>query len=233
MYRSYKVTAVIAAAGKGSRMKSPTNKQFLVLKDKPVLAHTLAAFQKCELVDAVVVVSGREDIAHCRENIVSKFSLTKVTDVLPGGPTRQQSVSRGLEAVEDGIVIIHDGARPIIHPGLIEEGIELLLEQGLDGTACAVPVKDTVKMVGRGEVVERTLEREKLRAVQTPQCFLCEAIKEVHRRAAREGIEATDDLALLENYGYSAKLYGGRYDNIKITTPEDLLLAGILMEGRS
>lgn len=232
MYRSLTVTAIITAAGKGTRMKSPLSKQFLDLNGRPVLAHTLLAFQQCEAVDGILVVMEPEYIDHCGEDIVERFGISKVRGILAGGSTRQQSVAAGLEAVPEGIVVIHDGARPLVGCGLIEQGIERLMDLGLDGTACAVPVKDTVKLVDRTERVERTLDRERLRAVQTPQCFKAAAVKEAHRRAAQEGIQATDDLMLLEHYGYRVALYPGRYDNIKITTPEDLLLAGVLLEGR-
>ncbi|MFA7214605.1 MAG: 2-C-methyl-D-erythritol 4-phosphate cytidylyltransferase [Bacillota bacterium] len=232
MYRNLTVTAVVVAAGKGSRMNSPVNKQYLMLKDKPILAHTLSVFQRCDIVDHIVVVAARKDIPCCRQSVVEGFSLTKVKDILAGGCTRQQSATMALEYVEEGIVVIHDGVRPFVDCSLIERGVEKLVGQNIDGTACAVPVKDTVKLVDDGERVQRTLDRARLRAVQTPQCFMAEVIKEVHRKAAVEGAEATDDLALLEHYGYRVSLYPGRYDNIKITTPEDLLLAEVLMEGR-
>jgi 2-C-methyl-D-erythritol 4-phosphate cytidylyltransferase len=233
MYENIRVTAVIAAAGKGSRMNSHINKQYIMLKDKPVLAHTLTGFEKCGSIDTIIVVAAPEDIDYCRKSIVDRFCLTKVRAILAGGQTRQQSVARGLEAVEDGIVVIHDGARPFVDCDLVEAGIGLLLEKNLDGAACALPVRDTVKLVGPDQVVERTLDREKIRAVQTPQCFLRRPVAKAHKRATREGIEATDDLALLEHYEYRVGLYAGRYDNIKITTPEDLLLARVLMEGRN
>ncbi|HZX45921.1 MAG TPA: 2-C-methyl-D-erythritol 4-phosphate cytidylyltransferase [Clostridia bacterium] len=232
MYRSLTVTAIITAAGKGTRMKSPLSKQFLDLNGRPVLAHTLLAFQHCGVVDGILVVVAPGYIDRCGEDIVERFGITKVKGILAGGGTRQQSVSIGLEAVQEGIVVIHDGARPLVGCGLIEKGIERLMDLGLDGTACAVPIKDTVKLVDGAERVERTLDRERLRAVQTPQCFRAASVKEAHRRAALEGVQATDDLMLLERCGYRVALYPGLYDNIKITTPEDLLLAKVLLEGR-
>ena len=232
MYRNVPVTAIITAAGKGVRMKSQVSKQFLDLNGRPVLAHTLLAFQHCGVVDNILVVAAPEGIERCSEDIVERFGITKVKGILAGGSTRQQSVAAGLEAVEEGVVVIHDGVRPLVSCSLIEQGIERLMDLDLDGTACAVPVKDTVKLVDRAERVERTLDRERLRAVQTPQCFRAGTVKEAHRRAALEGVQATDDLMLLECYGYRVALYPGRYDNIKITTPEDLLLAGVLPERR-
>ena len=233
MYRNFIVTAVVVAAGRGSRMNSPVNKQYLMLKGKPILAHTLSALQRCDIVDRILVVAAQDDIPRCRRSVVEEFSLTKVTDVLTGGATRQQSVEAGLKAVVEGIVVIHDGARPFVDCSLVERGVERLVGQNLDGIACAVPVKDTVKLVDDEERVKMPLVRERLRAVQTPQCFIAEAVKEAHLRASGEVVGATDDLALLEHYGYRVGLYPGRYDNIKITTPEDLLLAEVLMEGRN
>jgi 2-C-methyl-D-erythritol 4-phosphate cytidylyltransferase len=231
MYRNFPVTAVITAAGKGARMKSPVGKQFIELKGKPILVHTLLAFEKCQSVDVILVAAAPKDIIRCEE-IIERFGITKVKEILAGGSTRQQSVAACIAAVSDGLVVIHDGVRPFVDCGLIEQGIERLLDLGLDGIACAVPVKDTIKLVDAEGRVVKTLDRERLRSAQTPQCFKAKAVKEAHRRAALEGLQATDDLMLLESYGYSVGLYPGRYRNIKITTPEDLAVADSLMEGR-
>ena len=167
MYRNLPVTAVITAAGKGARMKSHVGKQFIDLMGKPVLVHTLSAFQECGAVDGILVAVAPEDIDRCREVIVKRFGITKVKGILSGGRTRQQSAATGLEAVEGGIVVIHDGARPLVDCSLIEQGIKSLLELSLDGIACAVPVIDTIKLVDAKGKVERTLDRNAA-AVQTP-----------------------------------------------------------------
>lgn len=233
MYNGNRITAVVAAAGKGTRMNSPINKQYLMIRNRPVLAQTLNVFQKCEWIDTVVVVVAREDMEYCVREVVVKYGMTKVEKVLPGGDTRQRSVATGLEMVEGGIVVVHDGARPFFDCHQVENGIKRLLEGRLDGAACAVPVKDTIKLIDENEAVKGTLDRQTLRAVQTPQCFWVDKIKEAHQRADREGLEVTDDLSLLEHYGYNVGLYRGSYNNIKITTQEDLLFARALIEGRS
>lgn len=233
MYKELTVAAVVVAAGRGSRMNSPLAKQYLCVNDKPLLAYSLSALQQCGIIDHILVVVAQDDMLRCRQDVVRRFSLGKVRDILVGGITRQQSVAAGLEAVKENIVVIHDGARPLIDSDLINQGIKKLVEQGLDGVACAVPVKDTIKLVDDFGNVKKTLNRAELRAVQTPQCFIAEKIKKAHERAAIDGIEATDDLAVLEHYGYRTGLYPGQYDNIKITTPEDLTLMKALMGERS
>lgn len=231
MYRGLKIAAIIAAAGKGSRMKTSVNKQYIILKNKPVLAHTLEVFENSELVDNIVVVTGEKEVEYCRRNVVEKYGCKKISSIIFGGDTRQQSVNRGLTEVDCDIVVVHDGARPFLCNELIENGIKLLLEGEYHGTVCAVPVKDTIKLVGDEEMVNRTLDRKHLRAVQTPQCFYYSVLCEVQQRALKDGIKSTDDSMLLEHYGYNVKLYPGSYINIKITTPEDMLLAKILLEG--
>lgn len=229
VYRNFTVTALIVAAGKGIRMGGSLKKPYINIGGKPLLARTLDVFQHCDTVDDIAVTVAGEDISRCRSGIVEMFSLTKVTDVLAGGGTRQQSVAAGLEVVAGDIVVIHDGARPFIDCGLIEQCVEKLILQNIEGIACAVVPKDTIKSVDIKGVVQKTLDRESLRAVQTPQCFIAESVKRAHKNAAREGIAATDDLALLEHYGRRVGLHTGRYSNIKITTPEDLLIAEALI----
>jgi len=231
MYNGLEIAAIIAAAGRGSRMKKGINKQYLMLGNKPVLARTLEVFENCELVDRIVVVVAEEEAAYCRENIVEKYEFTKISHIIPGGDTRQRSVGRGIGAATCDIVVVHDGARPLLNCKLIKEGVELLVEGEYQGTACAVPVKDTIKLVNRNEVVLKTLHRKQLRVVQTPQCFYYPVLREVYRRALQDEIQSTDDAMLLEYYGYSVMLYHGSYTNIKMTTPEDMVLAKILLGG--
>jgi 2-C-methyl-D-erythritol 4-phosphate cytidylyltransferase len=232
MYRGSTVSALVAAAGKGTRMGSGINKQYLSLGGKPVLARTLQAMQACDLIDDILVVAARGDIAYCQHNIVQAFLLSKVTRIIEGGNTRQQSVALGLQALDCDMVVIHDGARPFVTCEMIEKGLGLLGDRKCDGAVCAVPLKDTVKLVNSKGMVERTLERDRLMAVQTPQCFFLSTIKEAYRRAKADAFEATDDSMLLERYGYTVQLYSGDYRNIKITTPEDLLFArAIISEG--
>lgn len=231
VYNSLRITAVVVAAGKGNRMNSSTKKQYLLLGDRPVVAHTLQVFQDCDIVDGVVAVVPRGEEEYFTENIVVKYGFTKVRKVIVGGVTRQGSVSRGLDVIDTDIVVIHDGVRPFLDCNLVQEGVRLLLKGDCHGTACAVPVKDTVKAINQEGFVEKTLYREHLRAVQTPQCFYFKIIKEVYKKADCEGIQATDDAGLLEYYGYRVRLYPGSYTNIKITTPEDMVFADALVKG--
>jgi 2-C-methyl-D-erythritol 4-phosphate cytidylyltransferase len=231
MYRGLKVTALVVAAGKGTRMNTNVKKQYMLLGGKPVLARTLQAMQDCDVVDDVLVVTARGEIDYCWQNIVQAFSLSKVAKIVEGGDTRQQSVARGLEVLNCDIVIIHDGARPFVTCEIIEQGVRLLDQKGCDGAVCAVPLKDTVKLADINGVVERTLDRNRLMAAQTPQCFFLSTVKEAYKRAQAEAFEATDDSMLLERYGYTVQLYQGDYKNIKITTQEDIYIAQAMSEG--
>lgn len=227
MYRKNRIAAVVAAAGKGSRMKGAINKQFLMLGDKPVLAHTLQVLQECGIVDEVIVVAAKDEIERCYEYIIKPYGFSKVRNVIAGGGTRQRSVAYGLDTVcsDTDIIVLHDGARPFYSCELIEQGVRIIAEGHGEGAVCAVPLKDTIKVAGKNGEVAVTLDRSKLRAVQTPQCFRYSKILEAHRMAEREGKEATDDAMLLEELGYKVVLYPGSDRNIKITTPEDMIIA--------
>lgn len=220
-----KVSAVIVAAGKGLRMNMDENKQFIEISGKPVLARTVQAFEDCSGVDEIIIVVNEEDIIFCKHNIVDEYGLNKVSVIAAGGATRQESVFNGLRQLEgmDGVVLIHDGARPFISCERILENIAAAEEYG----ACceAVPVKDTVKQADACGMVEQTLDRESLWAVQTPQSFKYDIILMAHENAAAEGFNGTDDATLVERLGYPLKLIKGNYFNIKITTQEDLVFA--------
>ncbi|MBA1336431.1 MAG: 2-C-methyl-D-erythritol 4-phosphate cytidylyltransferase [Firmicutes bacterium] len=227
MYRKKRIAAVVAAAGKGSRMNGTINKQFLMLGDKPILAHTLRVLQGCSVVDEVIVVAAKDEIEYCYEHIINPYGFSKVRDVVAGGATRQRSMANGLNTVhpDTDIVVLHDGVRPFYSCELIEQGVRIIVEGRGDGAVCAVPLKDTVKVVGENGEAAATLDRSKLQAVQTPQCFRYSKILEAYRMAEREGREATDDSTLLEEFGGRVVLYPGSNRNIKITTPEDMIIA--------
>lgn len=220
-----KVSAIIVAAGKGLRMNMDGSKQFIEIAGKPVLARTVQAFENCEAVDEIVIVVNREDILYCKHNIVDEYGFDKVSVIAAGGATRQESVYNGLRELKDtdGIVLIHDGARPFIGHDRILDNIVMAEEYG----ACceAVPVKDTVKQADSSGMVEVTLKRESLWAAQTPQSFKYDIILRAHEKAIAEGFTGTDDATLVERLGYPMRLIKGSYNNIKITTQEDLLLA--------
>jgi 2-C-methyl-D-erythritol 4-phosphate cytidylyltransferase len=223
--REFFVSAVVAAAGKGTRMNMDINKQYIEVCGIPVLSRTLLVFEECELIDDVVVVVNNNDIFYVKQNIVEAYDLKKVKLLVAGGAQRQNSVYNGLLQLnkETDVVVIHDGARPFIDNKIIAECIEAALEYGV--STVAVPVKDTIKSSEDGGYVNETLERSKLWAVQTPQAFKYDVLISAHNRAAQDGFTGTDDTVLAERLGYKTRLVMGSYNNIKITTKEDLEFA--------
>lgn len=218
-----RVCAIVVAAGKGTRMGAKVNKQFLNLKDKPILYYTLMAFQNCSLVDNIILVTAEKEIDYTKNEIVKKYDINKVSDVVFGGAERQYSVYNGLKAAKDcHIVLIHDGARPFVDEKIISEGIKYAEKFG--SSACGVKPKDTIKLIDDHSFSKETLNRDKLFIVQTPQCFKYELILNCHEKVMQEGIKVTDDTSVVEHCGEKVYLYEGSYNNIKITTPEDLVI---------
>jgi 2-C-methyl-D-erythritol 4-phosphate cytidylyltransferase len=216
--------AVIVAAGKSQRM-GEIDKLFAMLGGKPLLARTTQPFQQCSLIDQIVVVVSGEREELCRQ-LVSGEEWSKVSDVCLGGRRRQDSVAAGLKHLRDcQWVVIHDGARPFVTVDLIERGLEAARETG--AAVAAVPVKDTIKVSGDDRLVRQTPPRQNLWAIQTPQVFRIDIITEAYKKANGD---VTDDASLVEQLGYKVKLYMGDYNNIKITTPEDLALAEVLWQ---
>jgi len=190
------------------------------LGGKPVLSHVLDAFDGCESVSQIVVVVNEKSLERCRQLIAEK-KLSKPIEVCVGGRRRQDSVAVGLKRLKNcDWVVIHDGARPLVTKDLIERGLEAAQETG--AAVAAVPVTDTVKIAGDDRIVLETPPRQNLWAAQTPQVFRLGIIAEAYKRAKGE---VTDDASLVEALGYKVKLYMGAYDNIKITTNHDLLIA--------
>ncbi|MEY8764510.1 MULTISPECIES: 2-C-methyl-D-erythritol 4-phosphate cytidylyltransferase [Clostridium] len=223
--------AVIVAAGRGKRMKKGINKQFIDIKGKPMLYYSINSFNKSPLIDSIVIVCEKNEIEYCRENVIKKYDLNKVTKIVEGGKERQNSVFNGLKVLKNcEIVLIHDGARPFVTENIIQDGIRYAGVYG--ACACGMKPKDTIKSRGENGFSQGTLSREKLFLVQTPQCFKYSLIYDCHRRAVNDGIQATDDTIVAEHYGNRVYLYEGSYDNIKITTPEDLSIAEVIFENR-
>jgi 2-C-methyl-D-erythritol 4-phosphate cytidylyltransferase len=217
--------AVVVAAGRGSRMNMDINKQYVDVCGKPVIARTLQAFEDCRLIDEIVLVVNENDIFSCKQGIVDRFRFNKVTQIVSGGDIRQESVFKGLREVSAacGIVLIHDGARPFVDEEIIKRNIHAVEEFG---AACtAVPVKDTIKASDPEGFISETFDRSILWSVQTPQSFRYELILNAHKRALEEQFTGTDDSTLAERIGYKVRLVMGSYDNIKITTREDLAVA--------
>lgn len=219
------VSAVIVAAGKGSRMNMDINKQYVDICGVPVLARTLRVFEDCMQVDELILVVNESELIYCKQKIVDMYGFRKIKVLVSGGASRQESVYRGLQQVDPScaIVLIHDGARPFIREEELLDSVQAAEECG--ASCVAVPVKDTIKKAGQGDFVEETLERSALWSVQTPQTFRYALIQAAHRIAAEEGFTGTDDATLVERLGYPLKLVQGSYFNIKITTQEDLVLA--------
>jgi len=227
------VTVLIPAAGMGVRMGAAVNKQYLTLADRPVLAHTLTLFDHHPSIDHVLIVSPEAEIDYCRAEVVERFGFTKVRDIISGGAERQDSVYNGLSAcaAADGdIVLIHDGVRPFFPSGRIDDVVTAAGRTG----ACVVgvPVKDTIKEVEEG-LIRRTPDRRLLWQAQTPQAFAFGLIRDAHERARREGFRGTDDASLVERIGHPVMMIEGSYRNIKITTPEDLILAEAFIGSRA
>lgn len=225
--------AIIPAAGMGKRMGASINKQYLLLDNKPILAHTLAVFQKCDLITGIILVTPQDEIPYCRSEVVERYALDKVLTIVPGGTERQFSVMNGLQALRDhsmphDVVLIHDGVRPLISPELLHQAITTVANG--EGSLVAVPTKDTIKVIQDG-LVTATPDRTTLWQAQTPQSFRYDQIMGAHQKAKQEGYLGTDDCSLVERYGGRIRVVPGNYHNIKITTPEDLVLAEAFLKG--
>lgn len=220
------VTAIIVAAGAGVRMGG-VDKLFAEVGGLPLLAHTLKAFEACPSVHEIILVSSDVNLNRCWK-LVRSLELKKVTEVVPGGARRQDSVLQGLTRVQDSPwVIIHDGVRPFVNDTLISAGLAAAKEHG--AAVAAVPVKDTIKVVNADGVVRNTPSRETLFAAQTPQVFRTEIILKAYKDAFGD---VTDDAMLLERLGQPVSIYQGSYENIKVTTPDDLDLAECILARR-
>ncbi len=227
-----RVTALIPAAGMGRRMGKAVAKQFLPLGDRPMLAHTLLAFQRAAEVDEIIPILSEEDMENCLRDIIEPFHITKVKTLVVGGKERQDSVFNGLEKVEKdtAVVIVHDGVRPFVTLELIREAVEAARKG--DCVAVGVPLKDTVKEVDAKGVVRHTLERSRLWAIQTPQAFPAKVLKRAYEESYKHQVYGTDDAMLVERAGTKVRVIMGSYENIKITTPEDLILAEEILKRR-
>ena len=218
------VGAIIVAAGKSLRMGS--DKIWVSLSGRPLLAHTVSIFQFCSAIDRIALVLSA-DRQRLGMSLVKGAHFGKVVNICFGGEERQQSVRAGLEALGPcEWVVVHDGARPLVTTRLIEQGLAAARETG--ASTCAVPLHDTIKLVNDKNMVEKSLERNHLWLIQTPQVFRYDLLVEAHRRA--DARSASDDAALVERLGNPVKVFMGSYHNIKVTTPDDLVLAQMLLK---
>ena len=219
-------TAIVLAAGQGKRMHSKIQKQFMELNGMPVLCYSLRCFQESPLIQDIILVTGEESISYCKEEIVQKYGFTKVSAVIPGGKERYDSVYAGLcECRDCEYVLIHDGARPFVTEEILKRGLQKVKETG----ACVIgmPSKDTVKLSDEEGYVKETPNRKCVWTIQTPQIFLYSLIREAHDSIRQKDMsKITDDAMVVEQEkGTKIRLVEGSYQNIKITTPEDLDVA--------
>lgn len=233
-----KTAAVVLAAGQGKRMQSTVAKQFLLLDGEPVICHSLRAFEESE-VDVVVLVTGEDEIDYCRKEIVEKYGFKKVIDVVAGGKERYHSVYEGLHALEkviseDGIVLIHDGARPMVTGEIIVRTIEAAKKHG--ACVAAMPVKDTIKVADPEQFAAKTLERSTLWQIQTPQTFHYGLVYGAYRKLLSDEVYQkgiTDDAMVVETMcSGKVRLVEGSYENIKVTTPDDMIIAESFLKHR-
>ncbi|WP_102349366.1 2-C-methyl-D-erythritol 4-phosphate cytidylyltransferase [Bacillus sp. Marseille-P3661] len=219
---------VIPAAGQGKRMNAGMNKQFIKLNDVPVIIHTLNVFNSDSDCKGIVLVANKDEIQSFNE-LIQEHNVSKVIDIVEGGKERQHSVFNGLKALNgaDDIVLIHDGARPFVKHATIHKLVEAAVNY--DSAIVAVPVKDTIKSVKDG-IVEKTMERSSLWSVQTPQAFRLALILKAHEQAEDERYLGTDDASLVEIIGKPVHIVMGDYENIKLTTPEDLVYGEAILK---
>ncbi len=221
-----RAVAVVPAAGYGRRLGLRVKKPFVLLKGKPVIAHTLDALEKCSAVDEIMIASEKSCVRKFRD-LVKRYRFRKVSDIVIGGKTRFESVKNCLAKIGPscGIVIVHDGARPFMDGADLSGSVKLARKYG----ACIVGVweTDTVKLVDRGLVVKRTLDRARIFRAQTPQVFKRDIIMKAYE--LKGNIKITDDAGLVERMGKPVKVLVGNHRNIKITTREDITLAEALL----
>lgn len=228
MDRKY-CTAIVLAAGSGKRMGTKVHKQYLLMGGKPVLYYSLKTFQDSPLIDEIILVTGSGEEEYCREEIVVPYGITKAKKIIAGGAERYNSVWNGLQETKEGYVFIHDGARPFADESIVERAYECVCACG--ACVAGMPSKDTVKIADSTNTVQSTPDRNKVWIVQTPQVFDTSIVKKAYGMLMeQEKIVVTDDAMAVELMtGNPIRLFRGSYENIKITTPEDLEIAEVFL----
>ena len=226
------ISAIILAGGKGKRMGAPVSKQFIEIKGKPIIYYTIKKFSENKKIDNIVVVLSKDEVGYFKENILEKYNL-KVDNIVIGGTERQDSVYNGLKSLEDtntDIVLIHDGARPFVNQDIIRRCMQEV--QKYQACVVGMPVKDTIKIADEEGYAKQTPDRKNVWMIQTPQTFSYALIYEAYEEMLKtEDTAITDDAMVLECIkGKKSKLIEGSYRNIKITTPEDLLIANVYLQ---
>ena len=226
-------TAIVLAAGSGKRMGTKVHKQYLLMGGKPVLYYSLRVFEDSRLIDEIILVCGAGEEDYCRQQIVKKYGISKVSKIIPGGAERYNSVWNGLQETREGYVYIHDGARPFVDEEMIGRAYECVSEY--HACVAGMPSKDTIKIADSDNMVTETPDRSNVWIVQTPQVFDTGLIKKAYAvLMEQEEISVTDDAMAAEQIsGTSVRLFYGSYENIKITTPEDLDIADVFLKRKS
>ncbi len=225
-----KFGALIVAGGSGLRFGTSVPKQFNEINGIPVIAHTLRKFENSHSVSEIVLAVHKDYIVYCND-LVKKFNFTKVTEIIEGGATRQQSVLKGLKTLKTEYALIHDSVRPLV----LTEDIDRCCDVLLNNECCALGIKiaDTIKLSDDGKYITSTINRDKLWAIGTPQCFKREEILKFHKNALFEGIEVTDDCMLAEHYGLKVRIVEAMANNMKITNYTDLSIAEVILDDQS
>ncbi len=225
-----KSTAIITAAGYGRRMGGQKKKQFLLLGGVPILVHTLEKFQSSNLINDIILIAPNEDIEFCKKEFLLKYNFTKLKKIVSGGEKRQDSVSNGLKKVshDTEIIVVHDGVRPFISSRLLETSIKEAIKKG--AAVVAIPVKDTLKKISAKKIsaqgmLGNGLNRGSFWRIQTPQVFKKEILIHAFEKARQDDFYGTDESSLVARIGNSVHIVKGSELNIKITTPEDIILA--------
>ncbi|MBM7622373.1 2-C-methyl-D-erythritol 4-phosphate cytidylyltransferase [Bacillus tianshenii] len=219
---------MVLAAGQGKRMKAGKNKQFIELEGKPVIIHTLTVFENDPMCKEIKLVINEKEVP-LFEALLESYGISKVSEMVPGGKERQDSVYNGLLRMENAeIVLVHDGARPFIRQEVIHRLVEKAKRDG--AAIVGVPVKDTIKKVNADLLIEETVERAALWMIQTPQAFQYSILQKAHLQAKEEQYMGTDESSLVERIGMPVHMVEGDYENIKLTTPEDLIVAEAILK---
>lgn len=228
-----RTVAIIPAGGVGKRLGSSIAKQYLLLDGVPVLVRTLKIFQQAKVIDEIVLVVPEDDLISARKQLVDKYDLTKVTAIVSGGNERQDSVRNGLSAIVDkcDVVIIHDGVRPLLTEEMLNQVVAAAKRDG--ASSIGVKVKDTVKQTKDEDLVVATLPRNNLWLTQTPQAFAFDILQKAYAAAVSDKFYGTDDASLVERIGVKVKMIAGSYENIKITTPDDLIIAEAFIKNKA
>lgn len=237
-------SAIVLAAGSGKRMGTSVHKQYLLIGGKPVLYYSLKAFEDSELIDEIILVTGKGEEQYCRDEIVERYRISKVSAIVSGGAERYHSVWCGLQKAKDGYVYIHDGARPFVNEEIIRRGYDCVSAE--QACAAGMPSKDTVKIVDEKCFVQETPDRSSVWTVQTPQVFEAGLVKRAYavllggeehqgkdtrEKRSAGAVPVTDDAMVVEQMlGRPVRLFPGSYENIKITTPEDMEIAEVFLK---